>query len=225
MMHDLLPPPSSLPREPERMVLRAGTKLFRVHHRDYRCDAFNAKVEDVHFLGSRFGGTAEDRYPILYAALAPDTAIAETLLHDAVFRGDPVRVLPSEFVAGFLLSALYLNADVELVSLLNARALAAVGATSWLVDCDRDQYPRSRHWGHWIRTQAPWAQGFIWHSKRDVDRPSLVLTGDRVGEAARVDFEPVVVPDRSERVLDFAKEDDVARLNELLEPYQATVMT
>lgn len=219
----LKPPPAELPRNPDRHVVPEGTKLYRVHHRDYRPDAFNARPEDVHFLGTRFGGTAEDSYPCFYAAPAPETAVVETLLHDARFGADPMRPLSRDAVRDLLLSTVYLNMDVELVSLLRAKSLAAVAADGWLVHCDRDSYALTRRWGHWIRSHARWAQGFVWPSKRDVGNPALVLFDDRVGESARVDYRPFVVP-TGEAPRDFGKDSDIGWLNEVLEPYQATVM-
>jgi hypothetical protein len=223
MVEQLSLPPDVLPREPDVWPLAAGLKLYRVSDRDYRADAFKATLEDSHFRGTRFGSTETDRYPYYYAAPEPSTAIVETLLHDACFDGEPVRTLPRAFVGQYLFSTVRVNVDLKLVSLLDSPALAAVAADGWLVGCERDAYAQTRRWGQWIRAQVPWAQGFVWPSRRDVGRRALVLFGDRVGEPAKVDFRPPVVLTDDDPV-DFSKESGISWLNRILEPYQATVM-
>jgi hypothetical protein len=109
------------------------------------------------------------------------------------------------------------------VSLQGGPALAAVANDGWLVHCDRDSYPMTRTWGHWIRSHADWAKGFIWWSRRDDGSSALVLFGDRLGEPARVDHRPVVVPSGADPV-DFAKPEGITLLNQVLVDYQTAVM-
>jgi RES domain len=228
MMESVAPPPDALPRDPELFVYPEGTVLYRVHDRKYHPNAFNPRVEHTHFLGSRFGGTKDDWYPVLYAAPDPATALLETLLHDgAAFPGKPVRTLLRRDVGRYMFSQVRLNASVTLVSLVGARNMAAVAASPWLVQCDKDSYSISRYWAHWIRAQAKEAQGLIWLSKRDPSRQSLVLFEDRFGArhnvAGRLDHVPVLSP-TGLAPIDLSEDFGIEWLNETLRPYETTVL-
>jgi RES domain len=201
------------------------TLLYRVHDRKYHPGAFNATPEHIHFGGTRFGGTALDRYPVLYAATEPESALLETLLHDISFAGGLERTVPRPLVEKYLLSTLKLTKPVKLVSLLDAKALSAVATDSWLIHSERPSYPRTRWWSQWIRENNDWAKGLIWPSKRNVGGKCLVLFGDRFdiecGIAAQVDYSPIAVPVMPP--IDFATPAGSAWLRDALKPYGAVV--
>jgi RES domain len=175
--------PEKTRRTPESVVWQPGTRLFRVHHRKYPATAFNPTLCDPHFGGSRFDSTENDRYAYLYAAPRVETALAETVLRDLPFESDgTVRVLPYKALTGRCVTEVELTTEVRLLSLLDEPARVAVRQDTWLVDAEAPEYPFTRRWGHWMRSQAPWAQGLVWPSKRDGPRPAIVLFADRFGD-------------------------------------------
>ncbi|WP_225850289.1 RES family NAD+ phosphorylase [Streptomyces sp. HPF1205] len=169
-------------RTPESVEWQPGTRLFRVHQRKYSATAFNPTLCDPHFGGSRFDATENDPYAYLYAAPRVETALAETVLRDLPFdvEGNP-RVLPYKALAGRCVTELELLTAVRLLSLMDEPARVAVRQDAWLVHAEAPEYPFTRRWGHWIRSQAEWAQGLVWPSKRDGPWPALVLFADRLG--------------------------------------------
>lgn len=228
MMSEVLwPPPPTLPGRVTTVKLSEGTVLYRVHDRNYHGDAFNERVEDTHFRGTRFGGTRDDPYPVLYAARHPDTALLETLLHDSAFESRGVRTLLHDEVSKYKFTTLRLNADVELTSLRGAEALGAVAATNWLTDCTKESYGLSRRWARFIRQQVPTSQGLAWSSKRDDGREAVALFGDRFREPhavrARVDYVAVVSLAGAPSI-DFGEDDGIRWLNKRLHRYRAVVL-
>ncbi|MFE0515045.1 RES family NAD+ phosphorylase [Streptomyces sp. NPDC058964] len=167
--------------EPRRVVWQAGKVLYRVHSRRRDADRFNTTVQDHHFGGARFDSTPNDEYVYLYAAPRPVTALVERLVRDLRFdgMGNP-RILPRKEVEGKRLSQVRLARDVTLVSLRSVPDLNAVQQSDrWLVDSNASEYAFTRRWGHWLRAEADWAQGFVWSSRLDHPNESLVLFDSR----------------------------------------------
>ncbi|MGW4232457.1 RES family NAD+ phosphorylase [Streptomyces sp. NPDC004980] len=175
--------PEKTHRTPEATVYRPGTRIFRVHQRKYSATEFNPTLCDPHFGGSRFDATENDPYAYLYAAPRVQTALAETVLRDLPFddEGNP-RVLPYKALEGRCVTELELVTEVRLLSLMDEPARVAVRQDAWLVHAEAPEYPFTRRWGHWIRSQAEWAQGMAWPSKRDGPYPAIVLFADRLGQ-------------------------------------------
>ncbi|MEV7780945.1 RES family NAD+ phosphorylase [Kitasatospora sp. NPDC088351] len=210
-------PPRELPGAPARLTLPAGTPLFRLHSARRAATAFNPAPADCLYGGGRFDATRCDRYGYLYAGLTAESAVCESLLRSVPFdpAGTP-RLVPRAAVRGRRLSFLRLAADLEVLSLLTGRDLASVGQDSWLVQAEAAEYPFTRHWGHWIREHCdPWAQAFVWPSKREPGDRVVVLFGDRCPADAlvRADTPPV----------DLDTAEGTRWLDLLLEPYQARV--
>ncbi|PSM38208.1 RES domain-containing protein [Streptomyces dioscori] len=164
---------------------KAGTVLYRVHHAKWDPDAFNPEPQDPHFGGYRFGPTRKDSYSTLFAAPLQATALNETLVRGLSFAGlDDAgrRLLPRKEVEGRLLSQVELTRDVRLVSLMSAPDMAAVAQTDmWLSSSDATEYAFTRRWGDWLRSEADWADGFVWRSRFDSPRTALVLFGSPEG--------------------------------------------
>lgn len=180
----LAAPPATAAVSPCPVPLLAGTTLWRVHRQHRGSTDFNSVQSDSHFGGGRFDSTAADSYPFLYAALERETALLETLGRSVPFDDRGQRKIRRAAVAQCRLSALRTAEDLILVSLLTTVDLATVCQDEWLVQAEPREYPQTRRWGHWLRAQAPWAQGFLWPSRRDLGRQALVLFGDRCpGEA------------------------------------------
>lgn len=177
-----VPPPPSARVTPHRSVLSAGTLLWRAHKRIRPVTAFNPAGADPLFGGGRFDATTADSYPYLYAAPEQQTALLETLVRGIPFDEKGHRLIRRAAIKGVRITALRPARDLNLVALRTHADLAAVCQDEWLVHADPPSYPQTRHWGHWLRAQAPWANGFIWPSRRDLGNESLILFGDRCGE-------------------------------------------
>ncbi|MEV8017835.1 RES family NAD+ phosphorylase [Streptomyces sp. NPDC086554] len=208
-------PPEAMNGAPAKVTLARGTLLHRVHksHRD--AAAFNPHPAHCLYGGGRFDGTACDPYGYLYAGLSPAAAVCETLLRSLPFdpAGGP-RLLPRVSVEGRRLSTLRLTTDVTVVSLMTAQDLAAVHQDSWLVQTEAIDYAYTRDWAHWIRRHTdPWAQGFVWSSKREPGDRTVLLFGDRCPRGA---VEPV-----DESGVDFGTAEGEQWLNSVLQPYHA----
>nr|WP_218889701.1 RES family NAD+ phosphorylase [Saccharopolyspora hordei] len=162
----------------------ADTALFRLHERARHAAEFKPAHVSFGAPGGRFDGTPEDPFPTYYAGLHVTTALAEVLLRNISFGHDGQRLIRRAQIAGRRFSAVRTKRELTLVSLLTGPDLAAVAQDSWLVDAEgRDAYPHTRSWASWIRSQADWADGLIWPSKRDTGKPAVVLFGDRCADA------------------------------------------
>jgi RES domain len=177
-------PPGAYAGLPARTLLAAGTVLLRVHLTAFPPDSFNPSPSHRYYGGGRFDATDDDRYPYLYAGESVGVAIAETLLRDLPFDNTGIRQLPVPKIRGRRISAVRTTADLEMVSLRSAADLGAVAQDPWLTTCDPGDYAQSRHWAHWIRSQAPSAAGYVWMSRREPTQRAFVLFGDRVAANA-----------------------------------------
>lgn len=210
------PPPEGLPGEPGRVTLPAGTPVHRVHgsHRDPV--AFNPEPAHAFYYGGRFDSTPYEKYGYLYVGFGVGAAVCEVLLRSLPFDGGGdggTRLLPRAAFERRSLSFLRLATDVDVVPLMSGRDLAAVAQDSWLVHAEGADYPQTRDWGHWIRRRtAPWAQGFVWPSKREPADRVAVLFEDR---CATPPLEPTGAPR-----IDFGTEEGERWLNGVLAPYR-----
>jgi hypothetical protein len=181
-------PPGGYRRTPHSFVARVGTRLSRVHRNIAGSCGFSDQVADSHFGGSRFDPTTDGQFSYLYAAYSDRTAVAETLLRGLHFDDKGARLLPRAAVRGWYASEIELTGDLNLLSLQTGVELAAVGQDNWLIHCGHEDYAQTRRWACWLREKAPWAQGIIWPSKRDLGGTCVVLFGDRcASEAVRPD--------------------------------------
>lgn len=172
-------PPAAYAGTPALTLLPAGTVLLRVHQTAFPPASFNPSRSHRYYGGGRFDSTDDDRYPYLYAGESVGVAIAETLLRDLPFDSTGIRQLPLAKIRGRRISAVRTTADLEIVSLRSAADLGAVAQDPWLTTCDPRDYAQSRHWGHWIRSHAPAAAGYVWMSRREPTQRAFVLFGDR----------------------------------------------
>jgi RES domain len=158
-----------------------------------------------------------------YVALDEATALAETLLRDLPFDERGMRVLTSSAVTDRRISGLTLTRDLELVSLIDGKDLAAIGQDYWLVVANGAEYAQTRGWGHWLRRQADWAHGFIWSSLRDRGGLAIVLFGDRCAAAFGKDYQRALLHEVPELAVDLDDEPGAEWLNKRLEGWRVAV--
>lgn len=182
-----LKPPTLYTGTPATTVLPAGTILFRIHRKAYPADSFNPGPCDRYYGGGRFDGTLDDPYSFLYAGETVANAIAETLLRDLPFDDVGERLLARGYLKGRRLSALRINDDLVVVDLRTGPALGQVSQDTWLTTADPISYAQTRHWGHWIRTHAPDASGYVWFSRREPATSAYILFGDNTPALSVVD--------------------------------------
>ncbi len=189
------PPPAAYRGTPRRFILESGVRLTRIHDRAFGATAFNPTLADPHWGGGRFDATEDDRYGFLYAAEDDATAVAEALLRDLPLASTGSRLLPARTLHGRQISWISPTSDLELLSLRSGADLAAVGQDSWLTKCDAKDYGFTRRWAHALRDWAPWAQGFVWRSRREEARLAYVFFEDRcTGGFAEVAHPPYPPP-------------------------------
>jgi RES domain len=210
-----VPPPASGQALPQRTVVPAGTLLWRVHKQGRPVTTFNPAGADPLFGGGRFDATSVDTYPFLYAAAEQQTALLETLVRGIPFDNKGKRYIRRVAIKGTRITALRPSRDLTLVALRTHADLAAVCQDEWLVHADPPDYPQTRHWGHWLRAQAPWADGFIWPSRRDLGRESLILFGDRC--------DPWELEEVPGSAIDLDDRDGAQWLNQCLTAYRISI--
>jgi RES domain-containing protein len=170
---------------PRTISLAIDTELWRVHPQAKPATVFNEGLADDVFGGHRFDGTLTDPYPYLYAARDCATALLERFGRDVPFNHQGIRLVPRSAVARQCISAMRVAAPLTLISLLSSQDLAAVCQDEWLIQSDPAEYPQTRRWGSWLRTQAPDADGIIWPSRRNLNHRAIVLFGDRCPHPVR----------------------------------------
>ncbi|GAA2444308.1 hypothetical protein GCM10010433_52020 [Streptomyces pulveraceus] len=214
-------PMTSLELRPVPHVLPAGTELWRVHNTRYAPDEFNPKLADPFEFrnGSRFDGTPLDPYHCLYLGDTATTALAESVLRSRPFELPAGRRrIPYATVLHRSLSVLRTRCELTLVSLIEAKDLAAVCQESTLLEDERN-YVSARRWASEIRAQAPEAMGLIWQSRHNRPQRALVLFHDRF---AHCDGKPLdVVPASGIPRLD--SDAGIDRANQYLEPLRAEI--
>jgi hypothetical protein len=181
-------PPREYQPCPLFFALPAGLLLWTVtasNATPFREPPTEQEMQGLRF-GERFDPTPDCPYPYCYAALDDLTALSEALLRD-VRLDSPPRYLPGRVVQGRSLAILETLRELWLVSLLDARDLAAVEQDAWLVYAEARDFPRTQLWAHWLRDcKAPDGEppaGIVWPSKRQPSGRALLFFGDRCADA------------------------------------------
>jgi hypothetical protein len=174
-------PPATCPGRPVTTKVPAGTVLFRVHRDSRRPYEFNPTArpttapEDP-VEGGRFDSD-DGSYAYLYAAFTEEGAFAECFARDLDYTLAGPRPLPRGRVAGTVVSAIFVQRDLEVVETQGAAA-QQLGQDDWLTTSDESAYPLTRRWARAIRGWVPHGDGLEWRSKRDPGQRVLVLWGD-----------------------------------------------
>ncbi|MFD7657195.1 RES domain-containing protein [Actinosynnema sp. NPDC059797] len=172
---------------PHRYLLGVGTLLWRIHPRRSAAVDFTPHDARRTVHRGRFDGSPADPYPTVNASFEPSAIVAELLLRSIPLptRGD--RTVRRVSVAGRRASLIATAADLDLVSLVDAPALAAVAQDAWLVHSSDIRDPRLGAWVAGLRARTGWAQGLVWPLRAEPQRHLVVLFGDRCGPGV---FEP-----------------------------------
>jgi hypothetical protein len=119
--------------------------------------------------------------PLLYVGATKRGAVFETVLHDQM----PGSVVDSRRWLNHRLSALTVNADLDVVS-LHGEGLRSLGLfAADITHTYPSAYPRATRWAAWLHAHTR-ASGLTWTSHQDDDEHAFVLFGDRVPAGALV---------------------------------------
>jgi RES domain len=202
---------------PVAYTLPRGTRLWRVHKTEFKAEKFHPGPTAGEEGIGRFGCTADERFPYLYAGLDDTTALTESLVREILFRKDrEARLIPREVVRGKRLSALRLTADLRLARLLSTPDLANGRQDEWLIQTEPQHFALTREWGVAMRRSNQWAQGMIWLSKRDLPNTAVILYGDRC--ATKDLLRPI-----PGAAIDLDSDDGLDWLDAVLDPYRIRV--
>jgi hypothetical protein len=185
-------PPSGSPTPLARPVtesLAAGTRLWRIHPAAHY--PASGRIEDDGTLfnpglgdPTRFA-PLRDAYgstvPTMYLGASRRGALFETFLHDQM----PGSVVDSAKWREYLLSALRLDVDIEVVS-LHGQGLRSLGLyAADITHTYPSGYPLATRWATWLHEHTT-AAGLTWMSHQDDDERAYVLWGDRLPAGALV---------------------------------------
>ena len=168
-------PPPPQPLECNETVLPAGTRIHRIHDRQFGATQFNPGRGNSRFAPFAVAGSA---IPTAYAATSFECAAFETIFHD---------IDPSAFksvywssIEPLVYSTLILARDVALASLFTADLLRYGVERNQLIDTPKSTYPQTRAWSPVIHEAASKPEGMIWVSKRYDQERAMMLFGSRV---------------------------------------------
>jgi RNA polymerase sigma factor (sigma-70 family) len=203
---------------PNLLKLPTGTRLWRIHHRSVDSNGFNPNPSDTYFADGRFDPTTEDQYLSLHAALSPQGAVQQTLLHGAPYDADGFRAVLRAQVEDRRLSQIRICADLMLIDLRKATRLASTGADKDLRVKDPHTYPRTRHWVRRMRLNHPNVQGIVWQSPgmltHDAHPGVAILFGDRC---------PDGMLQQCQDIIDLDDYNGAKWLNKILQPFNASI--
>lgn len=166
-------------------ALAAGTRLVRVHERDYGELEFNSSPRP----SARFRPLGDPVVPTLYAGLDEHVAIAEGLFHDVPVRPEAVRQYPLAGLDGRVISELTPIRDLTLIA-LRGYGLQRLGLTHGeLIETPAAAYAWTARWAHALHRAAPRADGLVWMSRRFTGRAAVMLWQ----EDGRVEHEDLAV--------------------------------
>lgn len=172
-----LPEPVVASLQPATTTWKAGRRLFRVHGRQ-GANAFNPGYGRgrSHPIPDGHGRPV----PTLYAADRIAGALSETLFRDVTASGGRIHRADLESLR---LSRLVLQADLRLVD-LTGLALRRLGLTrGQLLEAPARCYRQTARWAEALHEACSIAHGLMWVSRQFDTARTVVLFGDRVGDA------------------------------------------
>lgn len=176
-MSDVWPttPAPPNPFDPEVLTIEPATMFYRVHPSRYGAAQFNPGGGH----GGRFHFFGTPTVPVLYMAATPESAVAETLLHELPV-GRPSRLGRDEYERMWM-SKIQVTRALR-VAVFHGLGLRRLGVNAnQLTDTPVTRYPRTRPWASAAHRSG--ADGVVWMSRQCNSDQSFVLFGDRVSVA------------------------------------------
>jgi hypothetical protein len=185
-----LPEPPAGPLTVALEILAAGTRLVRVHGRDYGELEFNPTAGPL----ARFRPSGKPIVPTLYAGVDEDVALAEGLFHDVPIRPNVLRQYPLVGLNRRVISEFTPTRDLNLIA-LHGYGLQQLGVTqAELIETPAAAYVWTARWAAALHASSKDADGLVWMSRRFTGRRALMLWHQR-GRVTQGDLE-VTVPAR-----------------------------
>lgn len=171
-MSGSLPEPRAGGRLTPRLeIVPPGTRLVRVHDRDYEETEFNPSPRPV----ARFRPIGEPTIPTLYAGVDEDVAIAEGLFHDVPIRPGLLRHCYVACLNGRVISEIAPTRELALVE-LHGYGLQQLGVTHGeLIETPAAAYGWTARWAQALYDADPLADGLVWMSRRFTGRRAVML--------------------------------------------------
>lgn len=180
-VNDVPPPPNPFPKQINSTWLPAGAELHRIYSTRHPGNAFNPAAEKLNRFSPIFH--RGEVVPVLYAGSTLETAIYETLFHDAHARGARHQPLPVSALTHKRHGSWKTQRALKLAT-LHAPDLAALGATTdRLTATNSMYYPQMARWAEAIHNNHTDIEGLQWTSYRGDPGLAYVLFGDRVASS------------------------------------------
>ncbi|HEY8295315.1 MAG TPA: RES family NAD+ phosphorylase, partial [Micrococcaceae bacterium] len=159
---------------------------------------------------TRFAFFGDPVVPVLYAAGAEESAVAETLLHDVPLSGGALR--PDDYLDK-VMGRLTVHRHLRLASFMGTglRALGVDAADLTMTESDR--YVETVRWS--AAAHEDGFDGIVWMSRRCNTERAYMFFGDRVGSA-----DLVIDPDFARA---FALPDDIDWLTRMCVPLRVAI--
>lgn len=126
----------------------------------------------------------------MYGSDTHEGAFSETIFHNVPVRppNPDDKMISEKHLAGRLLSTLSPQRDLTLIQLYGLSLSRIRLRRQEIIDCEADEYARTRTWALALHEAVPTAHGIIWVSRQNDASKAILLFGDRVPDA---DLAPV----------------------------------
>ncbi|MFC4311663.1 RES family NAD+ phosphorylase [Steroidobacter flavus] len=173
------PPPHPFPQHINSTTLPVGTELHRIYGAKFPGNGFNPRVDKLNRFSPIF--SRGEPVPVLYAGSTAETAIYETLFHDAHVKGAKHQSLPLSALTHRRYGSWKTQRSLKLAT-LHAPDLAGFGVTTdQLTATNSIYYVQTARWAEAIHDNHADIEGLQWTSYRADPGVAYVLFGDRVG--------------------------------------------
>lgn len=162
---------------PDTETWPAGRPLYRCHETRYPANAMHPGPGP----DRRWSFFDDPPVPVWYAGQSPETALAETLLHDYGPDHTHLELVPSDYTSRAV-TPITPQRDLTLLSLRGPGLLRLRLNARHLTDTGPEQYPQTIAWAQQFHDQIPGIDGLIWMSRPWNTQASVVLFGTRVAE-------------------------------------------
>lgn len=189
--------------------MAAGTRLHRLHSRNYAPTQFNPGRGISRFAPIR--DRAGNMIPTLYAGSSFECATFESVLHDVDFAA-PHKTVPDTRLDNLLHSVLLPQRSLKLVQLFQPDLGRWKLQRSQLIDTMPAEYASTAKWAEAIHAAHPEADGMVWTSRRCDPEIALLFFGDRVSHsdfAIESEIEIKMSDEELTSIISFARRADI----------------